>query len=98
MSELTLKIIPTHSRFYNKNNGWGVFDFQTDYKKEYEDIKALNCCPFDNQSNGTLVGNMPQLNITQEYTMRVKEVYNKKFECWQFEPITINQEIGRAHV
>lgn len=96
MSELTLKIIPTHSRFYNKNNGWGVFDFQTDYKKEYEDIKALNCCLFDNKSSGVLVGNMPQLNITQEYTMKVKEVYNKKFKCWQFEPITIHQDIPNS--
>lgn len=98
MSELILKVVPTYCRFYNRNNGWGVFDFQSEYKEEHENIKALSYCPFENKSYGTLVGNMPQLNITQEYTMKVKEVYNKKFDCWQLEPINIHQDVPNSVV
>ena len=98
MSELTLKLVPTYCRFYNQNNGWGVFDFQSDYQTNHEKIKALRHDVFDNKSYGTLVGSMPQLNITQEYTMKVKEIYNKKFDCWQFEPITIHQDIPNSMV
>jgi len=91
--EITLKIIPTQCRFYNSNNGWGVFDFSSDYKEEYNGIKALSYNPFDEKVYGTLVGNMPELNLTQEYTIKAKEIYNKKFDSWQFELISISQDI-----
>lgn len=94
--EITLKIIPTQCRFYNSNNGWGVFDFFSDYKEEYNKTKALSCDPFDEKTYGTLVGNMPELNLTQEYTIKAKEIYNKKFDSWQFELISISQDIPNS--
>lgn len=96
MGELILKIMPIRCRFYNQNNGWGVFDFQCEYKKEYETVKALSYDPFDEKAYGTLVGNMPQLNITQEYTVKTKQVYNKKFDSWQFEIISISNDIPNS--
>lgn len=93
MAEITLKIAPTFCRFYSPNNGWGVYDFVSEYKEEYKDIKALGYDSFDNKAYGVLVGNAPQLNLTQEYTVKAKEVYNNKFGSWQLELISISNDI-----
>ena len=92
------KIIPIDERFYNEDSSWGVFNFTTT-----DDIPELKMYkdPFDHdappQMMSTLTGKMQKLYLGSEYNVEAKLEYNKKYDSWQYNPISITANLPKSH-
>lgn len=84
------KIIPIDERFYNEDSSWGVFNFTTTDDipelKMYKDPFELNSPP---QMMSTIAGKMQKLYLGSEYNVTATLEYNKKYDSWQYAPISI---------
>lgn len=83
-------MIPVDERFYNEDSSWGVFNFMTS-----DDIPELRVYkdPFNDDANtkmmSTITGKMQKLYLGSEYSVTAKLEYNKKYDSWQYTPISI---------
>lgn len=92
------KMIPIHERFYNEDTSWGVFNFTTNddipelkmYKDPFEDS-------FAPQMMSTIAGKMQKLYLGSEYSVTATLEYNKKYESWQYAPISITANMPKDY-
>ncbi len=80
------EIIPTREIYYNEDNLYGIYAFETSEKMPHLD----ECLNFEDNStkyNGTLVGKMQRLSMTLKYDCEAKLVLNKKYNKWQYEVV-----------
>ena len=86
----SFKLIPENELFYSDDSNYGVYKFST-----IDDIPYLednSYILFDKKSDnkiGTIVGNMQQLIIGEEYEVETTVEFNKKYNSWQYKPIRI---------
>lgn len=84
------KIVPIDERFYNEDSSWGVFNFTTQDDipelKIYKDPFDKNATP---QMMSTIAGKMQKLYLGSEYNVTATLEYNKKYDSWQYTPISI---------
>lgn len=92
------KIIPIDERFYNEDTSWGVFNFTTQ-----DDIPELKMYkdPFDKdaapQMMSTITGKMQKLYLGSEYNVEAHLEYNKKYDSWQYVPISITANMPKDY-
>ena len=87
---LEFKITPVLEKYYNEDTSWGVFNFTTkddipqflEYKDPFSDYANV-------QKMSTLAGKMQQLYVGSEYLVKATCEYNKKFDQYQYNPISI---------
>lgn len=92
------KMIPIDERFYSEDSSWGVFNFETNDNipelKIYKD-------PFDSHATpkmmSTLAGKMQKLYLGSEYNVTATLEYNKKYDTWQYAPISITANTPKSH-
>ena len=91
----SFKIVPRQERFYNENTAYGVYSFTTD-----NDIPNCYEC-YDPQMNKTkgciLAGNVQRLTIGIPYEVKAKLSFNKKYDSYQYEPITVTPDIPKSY-
>lgn len=84
------KITVIDERFYNEDSSWGVFNFTTNDNipelKMYKDPFNIDAAP---QMMSTIAGKMQKLYLGSEYNVTAKLEYNKKYDSWQYTPISI---------
>lgn len=92
------KMTPVDERFYNEDSSWGVFNFMT-----HDDIPELKMYkdPFDEnaapQMMSTITGKMQKLYIGSEYNVEAHLEYNKKYDSWQYVPISITANMPKDY-
>ena len=92
------KIVPIDERFYNEDTSWGVFNFSTQ-----DDIPELKMYkdPFDKDSApqmmSTITGKMQKLYLGSEYNVEAHLEYNKKYDSWQYVPISITANMPKDY-
>lgn len=84
----------TFQRYYNEDSFWGVFVVKTKDELQYsEKIDSPNIFEDDRDFEPhyvvTVAGKVQQLYVGSEYEFVAKEVYNSRYESWQYEPITV---------
>ena len=98
-SILEFKAIPHFEKYYSEDTIWGCYMFFTDieipYSKELNDYDAFED-KYVTKYQSTLVGKMQKLYIGSEYDIKAKLVYNTKFKSYQWEAITVSQEIPKT--
>jgi len=91
-------------RFYNEENNFGVFGFSTDTIKEIPHLEFQDKSVFDDFDNGmsndvgkratgTIVGKVQMLEVGEEYLFKGTMEYSKKFESYNFKPISCTSKI-----
>ena len=91
-------MIPVDERFYNEDSSWGVFNFATT-----DDIPELKMYkdPFDRdatpQMMSTIAGKMQRLYLGSEYNVTATLEYNKKYDAWQYAPISITANMPKDY-
>jgi exodeoxyribonuclease V alpha subunit len=92
------KIIPIDERFYNEDSSWGVFNFTTTDDipelKMYKDPFELNAPP---QMMSTIAGKMQRLYLGAEYNVTATLEHNKKYDSWQYAPISITANMPKDY-
>lgn len=81
-------------RYYNENSCWGVYTFKTQ-----DEIKYFNGNPKEYISDegkstyyySVLCGEMQQLFGGCIYSVEATPVYNKKYNCWQYQPLSVKE-------
>lgn len=83
-------------RYYNDDSCFGVYVFTTQNEiPEYDSLKPLvladgsNC----NIYMSILSGSMQQLIIGNTYEVEAELVYNNKYKSWQYQPITVKENM-----
>lgn len=86
----SFKIIPNNELFYSDDSNYGVYKFSTidDIPYLEDNSYVLFDKKLDNKA-GTIVGNMQQLIIGEEYEVEATVEFNKKYNSWQYKPIRI---------
>lgn len=83
--EYKFTISPMTEMYYNEDSMFGVYKFNTT-----DDIPNVEKFPFDkNLGISTMTGKMQRLTIGMKYECTAIEVFNKKYNKWQYEPISI---------
>lgn len=84
------KITVIDERFYNEDSSWGVFNFTTTDDipelKMYKDPFNIDAAP---QMMSTIAGKMQKLYLGSEYNVTATLEYNKKYDSWQYTPVSI---------
>lgn len=92
------KMIPIDERFYNEDSSWGVFNFET--KDNIPELRTYKD-PFDNNAApkmmSTIAGKMQKLYLGSEYNVSATLEYNKKYDAWQYAPISITANTPKDH-
>lgn len=92
------KIIPVDERFYNEDSSWGVFNFMT--KDDIPELRMYKD-PFDDSATprmmSTITGKMQKLYLGSEYNVTATLEYNKKYDSWQYVPISITANMPKDH-
>lgn len=92
------KMIPVDERFYNEDSSWGVFNFET--KDDIPELRTYKD-PFDNDAvpkmMSTIAGKMQKLYLGSEYNVSATLEYNKKYDAWQYTPISITANMPKDH-
>ncbi len=71
--------VPDFELYYSEENSFGVYNFTTSEK-----------LPDETQSySGVLSGRMQRLYLGDEYLVRARLAFNKKYNKWQYDPISI---------
>lgn len=83
---------PDFEMYYSDDSSFGVYKFTT--TAELPELKATeNILSFDSDSpktyNGILSGRMQRLYIGEEYVISARLKFNKKYNNWQYEPVSI---------
>ena len=88
---IEFKMKPVLERYYNEDTSWGVFNFTThDDIPEYNEYRDPLSDDFnDVQKMSTLCGKMQQLYIGSEYLVKAYCEYNKKFDQYQYVPVSV---------
>lgn len=88
---IKFRMKPVLERYYNEDTSWGVFNFTThDYIPEYNEYRDPLSDDFnDVQKMSTLCGKMQQLYIGSEYLVKAYCEYNKKFDQYQYVPVSV---------
>ena len=88
---IKFKMKPVLERYYNEDTSWGVFNFTThDDIPEYNEYRDPLSDDFnDVQKMSTLCGKMQQLYIGSEYLVKAYCEYNKKFDQYQYVPVSV---------
>lgn len=88
---IKLKITPSVEMFYSEDSLYGIYKVTS-----YEEIPKTQTIIKDLSGNElystTIVGQMQRLTIGLEYNCEMKEVFNKKYNQWQYECISIMPE------
>lgn len=84
--------IPDFEMYYNDQSSFGVYKFTTE--TELPELKSTeNIISFDSDSpktySGILSGRMQRLYPGDEYIISAKLKFSKKYNNWQYEPISI---------
>lgn len=85
------KIIPSAELFYNEDTFYGIYKFST-YELIENPHSKLTDLDGEDIYTSTIVGQMQRLTIGLEYNCEVKSIYNKKYNQWQYEAISILPE------
>lgn len=92
------KMIPIDERFYSEDSSWGVFNFET--KDDIPELRVYKD-PFDDnaipKTMSTIAGKMQKLCIGSEYSVSATLEYNKKYDSWQYAPISIVANMPKDH-
>lgn len=92
------KMIPIDERFYNEDSSWGVFNFET--KDNIPELRMYKD-PFDDnvapKMMSTIAGKMQKLYLGSEYNVSATLEYNKKYNAWQYAPISITANTPKDH-
>lgn len=92
------KMIPVDERFYNEDSSWGVFNFET--KDDIPELRMYKD-PFDNNAApkmmSTIAGKMQKIYLGSEYNVSATLEYNKKYDAWQYVPISITANMPKDH-
>ena len=88
---IKLKIIPSLEIYYNEDNLYGIYKVTSNeeipkYQSLIKDLDGRDLY------STTIVGQMQRLTIGLEYNCELKEVFNKKYNQWQYECISILPE------
>lgn len=88
---IEFRMKPVLERYYNEDTSWGVFNFTThDDIPEYNEYRDPLSDDFnDVQKMSTLCGKMQQLYIGSEYLVKAYCEYNKKFDQYQYVPVSV---------
>lgn len=86
MSEIfKFKLIPSVEIYYNDDTLYGIYKFTTEHElPNAEEYKGI----FDNNEvsyTSTIIGKMQKLTIGLDYECEATQVWNKKYNQWQFE-------------
>ena len=95
---LDFKIIPQYEKYYNESSNWGCYTFTTkDDIPEFEIYKDMfNENGYEDIKLSTIAGKMQKLYLGSEYNVKAKLIYNKKYNQWQYEPITISAIVPKT--
>ena len=85
------KIIPSAELFYNEDTFYGIYKFSTYELIENPQSKLTDLDGKDIYIS-TIVGQMQRLTIGLEYNCEAKSIYNKKYNQWQYESVSILPE------
>lgn len=92
------KMTPIDERFYNEDSSWGVFNFETQDNipelRIYKDPFNPDAAP---KMMSTITGKMQKLYIGSEYNVTATLEYNKKYDSWQYCPISITANMPKDH-
>lgn len=93
--EYTFELTPDYEMFYSDSSSFGVYKFNT--KSELPHLTG-NPDLFDRTItySGVLSGRMQKLYLGDTYNVVAKPVYNKKYNNWQYEPISIQAAIPKS--
>lgn len=83
---------PDFEMFYSEDSSFGVYKFTT--TTELPELKIIeNIVSFSSDApkiySGILSGRMQRLYLGDEYVISAKLKFNKKYNNWQYEPISI---------
>ncbi|HSH50410.1 MAG TPA: helix-hairpin-helix domain-containing protein, partial [Bacteroidales bacterium] len=86
----SFKLIPENELFYSDDSNYGVYKFSTiDDILYLEDNSYILFDKKPDNKTGTIVGNMQQLIMGEEYEVEATVEFNKKYNSWQYKPIRI---------
>ena len=92
------KMIPVDERFYNEDSSWGVCNFST--KDDIPELRMYKD-PFDDnatpQMMSTIAGKMQKLYLGSEYNVTATLEYNKKYNSYQYNPISITANMPKGY-
>lgn len=86
------KIVPQYEKYYSDDTNWGCYTFTTkDDIPEHEKFKGI----FEGEDSdkikmSLLAGRMQKLYLGSEYEVEAKLEFNKKYNNYQYNPITIS--------
>ena len=97
-----IKIIPHGEKYYDDETMWGCYLFHTDKKipGSHEHIDSDN--PFSTDDSpikkfsSILVGKTQRLILNQEYDIKAKFTYNKKYSQYNYEIISMTPKIPKT--
>lgn len=82
-----------NERYYNEESGYGVFNIRTSEHLQYSKPITKNDSFCGAQDHGgyivSVVGKMQHLNIGAEYAFTAVPEYSKKYDSWQYKPISV---------
>lgn len=84
----------TFERYYSEDSFWGVFIVKTkDLLPHSEEVTLPNVFEDDSDFEPhyvvTVAGKLQRLYVGSEYEFTAKEVFNQKYNQWQYEPVTV---------
>lgn len=82
-------------RYYNENSCWGVYGFKTQDEIKYFTGNPKECISNEGKLiyryYSVLCGEMQQLFVGCTYSVEATPVYNKQYDCWQYQPMSIKE-------
>lgn len=98
--EYEFEIVPLYQIYYNEESLFGIYTFCTG--DDIPETQPYNNNDFDDLSDkkmnkcGKLVGNMQELYLGTKYKVKANMTYSKKYNEYQYKPISIVAEIPKT--
>lgn len=88
--------VPDFEMYYSEDNSFGVYSFSTSSNLPESKVNPVFLSDDVQSFSGVLSGRMQRLYLGDEYFVRAKLKFNKKYNKWQYEPISVMSTAPRS--
>ena len=93
--EYTFELTPERQLYYSEDSSFGVYSFSTPTEQPNLEM-GEDVLSGKKVYNGILSGRMQKLYVGDTYKVTAKPVFSKKYNNWQYEPITIEAAVPKS--
>lgn len=94
--EYSFVVKPTKELYYSDSSSFGVYTFETKEEMPELDRQVDFLSNETHIYTGTMSGRMQKLYVGDEYDVVAKLVFNKKYNKYQYEPISVRSAVPKS--